>query len=278
MKLTSALFGFVLLIFIPVSVYGVTYTSVESFVDWNDFKEQSSWCLGPAQVTRIGNTLNLKVVGVQGSHVVKLYEGSVGIKASISVTELSKRSSVGISKYIGTFGSNMVYAQIGIEKFLDYYIANFSLVLRDSHQNLGTLCYGQLGKWEGEISGQDILLSFERIEDSITFNADDFSNTWSSASKMGPAPADQASHIYVLGFEENSQIEVTVHNVSIAFPEVGDIPPSYVIKIGNNLRIPIPRTEYQDQEFQCAFDFKGGIAEDPAGLYWKLDPSSIKLK
>jgi hypothetical protein len=34
----------------------------------------------------------LKVVGVQGSHVVKLYEGSVGIKASISVTELSKRS------------------------------------------------------------------------------------------------------------------------------------------------------------------------------------------
>ena len=279
MKRSFFLFGLFLLLCIPVSTYAVTYQTVQSFDDWNHWMEQGGSFTGPAEVTRLGNALDIKIDGTQGSDIGKLYDGSIGMKAVITVKELSDQTMIGIGKYIGSIGSNLIFAGIYLQKFLDYYVARYYINIRNSsHQELDSLNYGHLGKWEAPISGKSVFLSFELMADTITFYADDFSTIWTSAIPIGPPPADNASIIAALGFEETSNLDATVQNVSIAYPEAGDIAPTHVIEIGNDLSIQIPLAEYQGQLLGCTFGFKGGIAEDPGGLYWKLDPTSLKFK
>ena len=208
--------GFILLLAIswlalPIGLsHAFTYQPVSSFEGWY---HEGDWLLFSANVGTVTSVGSWAVLGAD-------YENSVGIRATANIESITDFSGCGICKTVGNLGEHTVRACLNIgyggwdgQSEISYYIA---LIDPDGYW-VSTYEIGYLGEMQ-TITGRDITLEIARSGNEIWFTAPGY-----GVSKFEPTISlGQISNdveFFVENLSPNSEITVTVKDVSIVFPD-----------------------------------------------------------
>ncbi|MGE0083598.1 MAG: hypothetical protein AB7S75_04185 [Desulfococcaceae bacterium] len=144
--------------------------AAENLADWKDYVWQ-----GNVTMSHPGNVLSVSANGtnnVSMGRVYKNFSNAVGMYATVTVSQSSGESGVGIRRNIGKAADgNKVMAELYVNEYAGDKRIQYNIRKRDNDGNtLKVYARGYLGNFfDGWNIGQNVLIAFARVGDEVWF-------------------------------------------------------------------------------------------------------------
>jgi len=196
--------------------------AAENLEDWTF----SVW-QGNITITPSGTIANVQTPGSdleEWSSISKNFPNALGFKATVNISSLNGRASIGIRQYVGiNEAGNRILAEIQVSENNGDKDISFRIRERDDEGNtLKVIVTGHPGDWEGTWSlGQNVEIGLARISDyEICFYTP--ANSAFIIIKLSEKMNDFDAAAQIFAWTEvgsNNTITGTVSNVDIIYPD-----------------------------------------------------------